>query len=51
MKVCPGLGGTGVRLPGAVDLEVSNPGFGISDRRIPSILDPIFAFDQPGWSF
>jgi len=36
MKVCLGLGETGVRLPGAVDLEVSNP--------IPA--SPIVAFCQ-----
>ena len=51
IKVCLGLGKTGVERPSTADSEF--PGFDSSvfDRPISSIPDPIFVLDQPGWSF
>jgi hypothetical protein len=51
MKVCLGLGETGVRLPSAADLEVPNPDSDVFNRPISSILDPIFVLVQPGLGF
>jgi len=51
MKVCLGLGETGVWLPSAADLELPGFGSGVFNRPISSIPDPIFVLVQPGLGF
>jgi len=51
MKVCLGLGGTGVERQSTADLELPGFGSGVFNCPISSILDPIFVLVQVGWSF